>query len=62
MRANFGLSGMTYAQGDFNYDGTVNLTDFNLLAGKFGVSVAPEAPARPIRQTRVLEMLADQLA
>ena len=33
----------TYAQGDFNYDGTVNLRDFNILAGRFGQSVAAAA-------------------
>jgi hypothetical protein len=29
-------------QGNANYDGGVNLSDFNLLAGNFGEVVAPE--------------------
>jgi hypothetical protein len=43
MTANFGMAGMTFSQGNFDYDaaGNVNLNDFNLLASRFGQSVAP---------------------
>ena len=41
LAANFGQSNRSYTQGDFNYDGAVNLADFNLLAGNFGQSLAP---------------------
>jgi len=33
-------TGKTFAQGDFNYDGTVDLTDFTILAAKFNQSLA----------------------
>jgi len=32
-------------KGDFNYDGTVNSLDFNLLATNFNQSIAPPPPA-----------------
>ncbi len=35
MRANFGRPG-NFAQGDFTYDGKVNLNDFNVLARRYG--------------------------
>ena len=38
--ANFGQANRTFSQGDFNYDGTVNLADFNILASKFGTVLA----------------------
>jgi len=43
LATNFGLSGKTFSQGNFNYDpaGLVNSDDFNILAAGFGVSVAP---------------------
>ena len=47
LAANFGQSGMTWQQADFNGDGIVNLTDFNLLAGNFGVARA----GGPVRAT-----------
>ncbi len=44
--ANFGQSPRSFSQGDFNYDGVVDLQDFNILASRFG-SVGPAAaPAR----------------
>jgi hypothetical protein len=46
LAANFGRSPRDFAQGDFNYDGTVNLQDFNILASRFGTVVASTAPAR----------------
>ena len=44
LAANFGASGRTFSQGNFNYDagGLVNLQDFNLLAAAFGTAVAPD--------------------
>jgi phosphoheptose isomerase len=43
LATNFGLSGKTFAQGNFDYDalGLVNSDDFNLLATNFGISVGP---------------------
>jgi hypothetical protein len=45
LAANFGQSGRTFSQGNFDYDaqGQVNLSDFNLLAARFGAFVAPVA-------------------
>ena len=52
-------SGATWSDGDFNYDGSVNVADFNLLQPDYGQSlpapiltpivVAPPSPARPPR-------------
>jgi GH25 family lysozyme M1 (1,4-beta-N-acetylmuramidase) len=38
LASNFGKSGQTYTQGNFDYsaDGTVTITDFNVLASHFG--------------------------
>ena len=41
LAANFGQSGTEFTRGDFNYDGTVNPEDFNVLAGRFGAVLAP---------------------
>ena len=43
--ANFGQTGRTFSQGNFNYDpaGNVNLDDFNLLASRFG-TILPSQP------------------
>jgi len=37
---NFGLSGRSFSQGDFNYDpqGVVNSDDFNILASNYGIT------------------------
>jgi hypothetical protein len=45
LATNFGASGKTFSQGNFDYDpaGNVNLDDFNLLAGRFGVSLVPRS-------------------
>jgi hypothetical protein len=40
LAGNFGTSVASDAQGDFNFDGTVDLIDFNLLAGQFGKTLA----------------------
>ena len=45
LAANFGRSGATFRQGDFNYDGRVNLEDFNILASRFGTALASPAGA-----------------
>jgi hypothetical protein len=34
-------------QGDFNYDGIVNLADFNRLAANFGLSAGPDGVVDP---------------
>ena len=33
-------AGQNFANGDFNYDGIVNVTDFTILAGNFNVSLS----------------------
>jgi len=59
MTQHFTQSGQTWGRGDFNYDGSVNSADFNLLQPNYGqalpapaqtpvVSVLP-TPARPAR-------------
>ncbi len=40
LATNFGKSGMTFSQGNFDYSGTVGIADFNLLAGNFGKTLA----------------------
>lgn len=47
--ANFGKSGQTFSQGNYDYsvDGLVNITDFNILAANFGKSVSTTPPAAP---------------
>jgi uncharacterized delta-60 repeat protein len=41
LATNFGLSGKTFSEGNFDYDppGLVNSDDFNILATKFGISI-----------------------
>jgi Glycosyl hydrolases family 18 len=51
LAANFGQSGKTWDQGDFDYNQTVNSVDFGLLAGNFGKSTtlpAVEVPASDV--------------
>src|SRR5262249_47630784 len=44
--SNFGMTGLVFSQGNFNYDGTIDSIDFNLLAANFGDVVgASTAPA-----------------
>ena len=45
LAANFNGTGKTFSQGNFNYDanGAVDTTDFNLLAGNFGKVQAGDA-------------------
>jgi hypothetical protein len=44
LAANFGGTGKTYSQADFNYDdGVVDTLDFNALAASFGRMLAPPA-------------------
>jgi hypothetical protein len=50
LAANFGLTGRTFSQGNFDYssDGLVDTIDFNLLASKFSQSLpAPSVRAGP---------------
>jgi hypothetical protein len=39
----FGATAAYWTQGEFNYDRSVNLTDFNLLATNFGQSTSTAA-------------------
>ena len=51
LATNFGQTGRTFSQGNFNYDagGNVNLDDFNVLASRFGTVLAgPSAGASSI--------------
>lgn len=47
LAANFGKSGMTFSQGNYDYssDGTVSITDFNILAAHFGKTTIPSGQA-----------------
>lgn len=47
LAANFGKSGMTFSQGNYDYssDGVISLTDFNVLASNFGNSM--QTPTSP---------------
>ncbi len=49
LAANFGKTGMTFSQGNYDYssDKTVTITDFNVLAANFGKSVATQTQAMP---------------
>lgn len=48
MVGNFGQTGKTFAQGNFDYDpaGNVNLADYNILAANFG-ALLPAPPSGP---------------
>ena len=49
----FGRTNATFSQGDFSYDSTVNLLDFNILAGRFGQALAPSRDSfRPTSDER----------
>jgi hypothetical protein len=39
MLGDFGKSGMTWAQGDFNYDGVVNFDDLAAFLGNYGKAI-----------------------
>jgi hypothetical protein len=49
LATNFGLSGKTFSQGNFNYDpaGLVNSDDFNILATNFGIALGAGGSAVP---------------
>jgi hypothetical protein len=71
LAANFGATGRTFSQGNFDYDagGNVTLGDFNILAAKFGTALAQPRPnaaialagrfaSSPIRaRTRLIDSL-----
>ena len=40
LASHFGATDAFWSDGDFNYDGRVNLQDFNRLASNFGLSAA----------------------
>ncbi len=52
---NFGLSGRTFSQGNFDYQSTVNFADLLLLSQNFGASIvrAPFAVSTPITASSV---------
>ena len=51
LAANFGTTGKTFTQGNFNYDGagTVDSLDFSVLASRFGKSIQPLPAAAAAR-------------
>jgi phosphoheptose isomerase len=55
LATNFGLSGKTFSEGNFNYDpaGLVNSDDFNILAARFGMSLGPAAATLPAPFSRI---------
>ncbi len=50
LAANFGKSGQTFTQGNYDYsgDGAITIDDFNILAANFGKSVSTTPPAAPV--------------
>ncbi len=54
LAANFGQTGRTFSQGNFNYDaaGNVNLDDFNLLASRFGTQLPALDSSTIVASTR----------
>jgi hypothetical protein len=66
LAANFGLSGKTFAQGNFDYDpgGLVNSDDFNILATDFGTTLGRETSSVARiggKRYRVIDLLVDEL-
>jgi hypothetical protein len=68
MAANFGRTGRTFSQANFNYDGVVDTLDFNTLAAQFGKSLPPSAmsaavpvgfSSHPIRDAGLMRLLSD---
>jgi hypothetical protein len=51
LATNFGKSGMTYSQGNYDYspDNTVTITDFNVLATRFGTSLPATSGAASLQ-------------
>jgi hypothetical protein len=47
-----------WQDGDFNYDGTVNLTDFTYLAGNFNQTVTAATLGATVPEPGVLGVLA----
>ena len=41
---NFGASSKIWSDGDFTYNGNVDINDFNVLAGNFGQTLPASAP------------------
>ena len=53
LASNYGKSSTVWSQGDFNYDGVVNTTDFNMLAANYNQVLPPSA--QPLLGTLVPE-------
>ncbi len=53
LAANFGKSGQTFSQGNYDYsaDGAVGITDFNLLASNFGRSISAPAGTQSLSKS-----------
>ena len=55
LATNFGMSNKGFANGDFNYDGVVNTTDFALLTARFDRFFAgPDAPSQLLAPAGVI--------
>jgi hypothetical protein len=59
LAVNFGKSGMTYSQGNYDYsaDNTVTITDFNVLATNFGRSMPAPAGGSSIQSLAAAETM-----
>ena len=57
--SNLGLAGATWAQGDFDGNGTVDVGDYIALKQHFGESAPVEAPAAPVETADPTETDAD---
>lgn len=63
LAANFGKSGQTFSQGNYDYstDGTVSITDFNILAANFGQQVTvPTGPDSEPAQDAIVSTIPEQ--
>ena len=47
LAAHFGMSNVSFAAGDFNYDGVVNTSDFASLAMRFNAHLSPPTASAP---------------
>ena len=65
LASRFGSTTRSFHEGDFNYDGIVNLADFNILATNFGVSLESatgDDSSRPPSDNTAADELEDLLA
>src|SRR5207244_2475054 len=57
---NYGASGQSWINGDFNYDGVVDSADFTMLASNFNVSLPAAAVPRPAAPAAAPSLFSNQ--